>query len=299
MTIPEPLSNLNFAADEEMRQILPADAVLSSDRDNWETLHLKYYRYQSYEIPSNASQQHVVIVQTDITEAGHQEMTLNGETRRENLQEGQILVVPAHTQNSAHWETPHGSIILGLDTQVFQEQAIATEQTNTQLMPHFAQLDPLLHGIALALCQELTLGQPGGKFYLQSATIMLVQHLLRHYSETQPQPNQPVGLPAHHLRYVTSYMREHLAEDLDLEHLAKLIKLSQSHFTNLFRKSTGQSPYQYLLRLRVDRARELLMRGNLSVADVAIAVGFYDQSHLTKQMKRLLGFTPRQLRQAL
>jgi AraC family transcriptional regulator len=94
-------------------------------------------------------------------------------------------------------------------------------------------------------------------------------------------------------------MREHLSEDIDLEILAQLIKLSQSHFTHLFRQSTGKSPYQYLLQLRVDRATELLKLGGLSIADVAVAVGFYDQSHLTKQMKRLLGFTPRQFRQRL
>jgi AraC family transcriptional regulator len=297
-------SDLDFTSDRDMQHILPAEAVVSSDRANWQTLHLKYYRYNAHEIPTNASQQHVVIVQTDITEPGHQEMTLDGITQREALQEGQVLVIPAQTANSAHWETPHGSIILGIDTQMFQQQAIATDQAQAQLKPHFAQGDALLYGMALALRQELTLGQPGGKLYVQSASVMLAQHLLRHYSEaqseTQAAPAAPSpGLPAYHLKYVLEYMREHLATDLDLEQLAQLIKLSPSHFTHLFRKSTGRSPYQYLLLLRVERAKELLAIGDLSIAEVAIAVGFYDQSHLTKQMKRLLGFTPRQFRQGL
>jgi AraC family transcriptional regulator len=299
MTTPEHLSNLNLAVEADVQQILPANAVLSSDCADWSALHLKYYRYQSHEIPTNASQQHVVIVQTDITESGHQNMTLNGETRQETLQDGQVLVIPAQTQNSAHWETPHGSIILGIDPQFFQQQAISAAQADLQLTPHFAQTDPLLHGLALALRQELALGQPGGKLYIQSATVMLVQHLLRQYSDTQANYTPTSGLPAHHLNYILDYMREHLAADLDLEQLAQQLKLSQSHFTHLFRKSTGQSPYQYVLQLRVERAKELLKVGNLSISDVAIAVGFYDQSHLTKQMKRLLGLTPRQFRQAL
>jgi AraC family transcriptional regulator len=292
--------HLDFTSDRDMQKILPAEAIVSSERTTWDALHLKYYRYNAHEIPTNASQQHVIIVQTDITELGHQEMTLDGITKREVLQEGQVLIIPAQTANSANWETPHGSIILGIDTQLFQQQAIAAEQFHAQLKPHFAQVDPLLHGMALALRQELSLGQPGGKIYVQSATTMLVQHLLRNYSESQEaSSSSSPGLPAYHLKYVVEYMREHLVEDLDLAQLAQLIKLSQSHFTSLFRKSTGQSPYQYLLRLRVERAKELLAIGDLSIADVAISVGFYDQSHLTKQMKRLLGFTPRQFRKGL
>jgi AraC family transcriptional regulator len=293
------LTNLNFTEDRDMEQILPADAVLSSDRTNWEALHLKYYRYQAHEIPANASQQHVIIIQTDVTESGHQEMTIDGITRQETLEEGQVLVVPAQTTNSAHWETPHGSILLAIDTDLFQQQAIAAEQSQAQLKPHFARADAFLYGMGLALKQELSFGQPGGKLYIQSATIVLAQHLLRNYSEARTTTDLPSGLPAHHLKYVIEYMREHLAEDIDLGQLSKLIKLSQSHFTHLFRKSAGKSPYQYLIQLRVERARELLAIGDLSIADVAISAGFYDQSHLTKQMKRLLGFTPRQFRQAL
>jgi AraC family transcriptional regulator len=291
--------HLDFSSDRDMQQILPADAVLSSDTANWDALHLKYYRYHAHEIPTNSSQQHVIIVQTDIVEPGHQEMTLDGITQREVLQEGQVLIVPAHTANSAHWETPHGSIILGIDTQLFQQQASAAERAGAELQPHFARVDSLVYGMALALTQELKLGQPGGKLYIQSATAMLAQHLVRHYSAAPAAPALAPGLPAYHLKYVTEYMREHLAEDLDLERLTQLIKLSQSHFTHLFRQSTGKSPYQYLLQLRVERAKELLKLGDLSIADVAVTVGFYDQSHLTKQMKRLLGFTPRQFRQGL
>jgi AraC family transcriptional regulator len=292
--------NLDFTADLDMQQILPAEAIVSSDRAEWDALHLRYYRYSAHEIPTNSSQQHVIIIQTDVTESGHQEMTLDGITHRETLAEGQVLIVPAHTSNSAHWETPHGSIILGIDTQLFQQQAIAASQSRAQLKPHFARPDPLVYGMALALRQELHLGQPGGKLYIQSATAMLAQHLLRNYSEVPAAPAaMPAGLPPYHLKYAIDYMREHLAEDIDVANLARSIKLSQSHFTYLFGRSTGKSPYQYLLQLRVDRAKELLKLGDLSIAEVAISVGFYDQSHLTKQMKRLLGFTPRQFRQGM
>lgn len=65
----------------------------------------------------------------------------------------------------------------------------------------------------------------------------------------------------------------------------------------MFRQSTGKSPYRFLIQQRIDRARELLLKQDLAIADVAISVGFYDQSHLSRHMKKLLGVSPRQLRQ--
>ena len=105
---------------------------------------------------------------------------------------------------------------------------------------------------------------------------------------------------SHHfdkLRQVNDYIEAHLAEDISLGELANHVKLSQSHFSHLFRQSTGKSPYKFLIQQRVERAKELLLKQDMAIADVAISVGFYDQSHLSRHMKKLLKLSPRQLRQ--
>ena len=68
--------------------------------------------------------------------------------------------------------------------------------------------------------------------------------------------------------------------------------MSLTHFGRLFRRRTGLSPHQYVLGRRVQRAKELLRAGRLTPAEVAGAVGFYDQSHLTRHFRRAVGVTP-------
>jgi AraC family transcriptional regulator len=293
----ERLIKVDFTEHQDVKQILPDGLVLSSDRLNWNNLHLKYFRHAAYELPVNSSKQHIIIIHTEITSPIKHELSLDGIERQEELQNGQVVIIPAHTRNSSQWEDRHGNIIISLDP-AFYSQHAQSQLNSAQLVPHFSQPDPLIYGIGQALKQELETGQGGGQLYVESAALMLVNHLLRDYSEISTTPQViSEGLPAYQLKYVTEYINVHLAEDISLADLAKQVKLSQSHFSSLFRKSTGLSPYKYLIKQRVNRAKELLLMGNLPIIDVAIAVGFYDQSHLTRHMRRLLGVSPRQLRQ--
>lgn len=103
------------------------------------------------------------------------------------------------------------------------------------------------------------------------------------------------GLSSAALRRVLDYLHTHYAERLQLETLAALAGLRVSHFAAQFRVSTGLPPYEYVLRLRVARACELLGDGRIGIAQAAAAAGFYDQSHLARHVRRLLGTTPRDL----
>jgi AraC family transcriptional regulator len=73
--------------------------------------------------------------------------------------------------------------------------------------------------------------------------------------------------------------------------------MSPYHFSRLFKQSTGHSPYQFVIKCRVERARELLLNSDLSIAQITYTVGFANQSHLTNHFKRMLGVTPKMVRQ--
>ncbi|MDJ0596910.1 MAG: helix-turn-helix transcriptional regulator [Pleurocapsa sp. MO_226.B13] len=75
--------------------------------------------------------------------------------------------------------------------------------------------------------------------------------------------------------------------------IATEVNMSRYHFCRLFSKSTGISPHQYLIKSRIERAKELLLQKHQSVADVALQVGFTSQSNFTRHFKRLVGATPR------
>jgi AraC family transcriptional regulator len=101
------------------------------------------------------------------------------------------------------------------------------------------------------------------------------------------------GLSRRALNRACSYIAENLGERFTLNDLAREAGVSRFHFARLFRVSTGDSPMAYLLKSRVERAKQMLLQGELPVCEIAAALGFCDQSHLTRTFRRLTGVTPR------
>ncbi|MBE9166987.1 helix-turn-helix transcriptional regulator [Pleurocapsales cyanobacterium LEGE 06147] len=79
-----------------------------------------------------------------------------------------------------------------------------------------------------------------------------------------------------------------------LSDLAAIAQISPNYFAIQFKRATGMAPHQYLIRQRIERSKELLVRENLPIAEVAYQVGFAHQSHFTRHFKRLVGVTPKQ-----
>ena len=148
--------------------------------------------------------------------------------------------------------------------------------------------------------KELSEGGIGGRLYAESLGTALAVHLLRQYS-TSPtaQLIHKGGLAAKPLQRVIEYINEHLQDDLSLFELARTAKLSPHYFATVFKASTGISPHRYVIERRIDRARDLLRRGDKTISEIACAVGFASQSHLTANFRRAMGVTPRKFRQSL
>lgn len=158
--------------------------------------------------------------------------------------------------------------------------------------------DPLLAQIGLALWQELEQPTPAGKLYAQTAAQMLAVHLLRHYTCAPIHVKErSQGLTRQQVQSVTDFIQAHLGQDLTLEALAQQAGFSSYHFARLFRQTMGESPHQFVLRQRVERAQHLLKKTNAPLAHIALESGFANQSHLTRIFKRYLGLTPRGYRQ--
>ena len=100
------------------------------------------------------------------------------------------------------------------------------------------------------------------------------------------------------IRRVIDFLDAHFAQDLSVGALAAVACLSPYHFIRVFARQTGLTPHAWLMQLRARKAKALLDQG-LPIADVAAQTGFSDQSHLTKTFKRILGYTPGQLRNSV
>jgi AraC family transcriptional regulator len=108
--------------------------------------------------------------------------------------------------------------------------------------------------------------------------------------------NERLRLTRTQLQQAIDYIHAHLDRDLSLSQIAKIINISPTYFASLFKRATGTSPHQYVIEQRVKRAKSLLSKTDLAIADIALQVGFSSQSHLTQQFKRFTGMTPKQVR---
>ena len=103
--------------------------------------------------------------------------------------------------------------------------------------------------------------------------------------------------PRRKLRTVVEYIMENLDGSPRLGQMAAVARLSPSHFARRFKAATGLAPHQYVIARRVERAQHLLKSNDeVGLAEVALRVGFVDQSHFSFHFKRIVGVTPRQFR---
>ena len=166
-----------------------------------------------------------------------------------------------------------------------------------ELRASFDQRDDAVKHIGLAMLAEMEAGGAGGRVYGDALATALATHLLRnHGASPQDVADQRGGLPRSALRRVTDFVNNNLSTDLGLSEMAGVANLSRYHFSRQFKRSTGLSPHQYVIQRRVKRARELLSSTDLSVGDVASAVGFTHQSHLAHHVRRHFGVAPSSLR---
>jgi AraC family transcriptional regulator len=159
--------------------------------------------------------------------------------------------------------------------------------------------DPLLAHLCVTLAAMLAHATPTEGVAAQTVVQLVLAHILRHQSIRGAPAERPRRLSAPQLQRVIDYIQSNLAHPLSLEALATQAGYSPYHFARLFREATGESPYQFVLRQRVEQAQHLLRAGRLPLLDVALACGFASQSHMTRLFRQQLGVTPGAYQQLL
>jgi ribose 5-phosphate isomerase B len=109
---------------------------------------------------------------------------------------------------------------------------------------------------------------------------------------------QAFGIPPWRLARVVEHIRNNLDKPLGVSVLSGMAEMSQSHFSKLFKLSTGLAPHQFVLQERINRSKELLRQGDTRIVDIALGVGFENQAHFTTVFGNLVGMTPRQFQRS-
>lgn len=109
-------------------------------------------------------------------------------------------------------------------------------------------------------------------------------------------PRARGGLPAATIRRIGQYIERELSHSISLHDLASVAGLSDCHFARAFKQSTGVPPHRYLMNRRLEKAAALIRGTDRPLAQIALDVGFCDQSHFSRSIVRATGQTPRELR---
>lgn len=136
----------------------------------------------------------------------------------------------------------------------------------------------------------------GAEVAVEAFVKLLVVDLCRHQDVFMPR-RRWVAIPPRKLRKILSYIEENLGSSLCLDEIAAQQGLSPYYFCRIFKKTTGITLHQFVLRRRVERAKTLLTDERLDLAEVALEAGFANQSHFGAIFRRFTGYTPRQYRQ--
>ena len=166
-----------------------------------------------------------------------------------------------------------------------------------ELRPNWKMADARLSSLLASVNSERVAGFPSGRLFLDSVEQALAAALVNGYALRHP----PVrthrgGLGPARLRKVREFVRAKIEDELSLYELAQVVGLSIAHFSEMFRKSTGETPHQFVLRHRIERAKEMLRSPELRVLDVAIACGFKTQQHFARVFRHACGLSPREYR---
>ena len=224
----------------------------------------------------------------------------DGKTHTGLYRRGEMLITPANTPLFSRWEGEENCLQIRMTDEFMREVARETvvgDCDRITIKPDFQARNPQLESISKMLLNEVQQGSLSNRLYIDSLSNILAVNLLRQHTTTRPHlPIYEGGLPPRQLRQVLDYIDAHLDQEIKLPNLARLLDMSQFHFSRLFKQSLGISPYQYLLQQRVERAKQLLKNTDRLITDIAFACGFNSHSHLSKQFKQLTGMTPKAYR---
>ena len=159
-------------------------------------------------------------------------------------------------------------------------------------------VDARLGALAAAVNAERVAGFPSGRLFLDSVEQALAVALVNGYAvRHRSVQTHRGGLGSARLRRIKEFVDAKIEDELTLCEMAQAVELSTAYFARMFRKSTGESPHQFLLRQRLERAKMMLRSADGRVLDVAVACGFKRQQHFAQAFRHVCGVSPTEYRQ--
>jgi len=216
-------------------------------------------------------------------------------------QPGSLTLVPAGECPLLRAETEFDLVVCAFDSTLMSALDSELERRPEGGMRLQANVeDPAAQQLMTLLSADANEGHTTERLYTEYLAQALAVRMLFLGSRTKPPSNNSstYGLPRHVLRRIIERMRC-FDSDLSLQALANVSGYSRVHFVRMFKAATGSSPHNYLLNLKLERARELLKNPSISLIDIALDCGFSSHSHMSRLFHKSVGVTPSAYRRSL
>ncbi len=221
-----------------------------------------------------------------------------GRTHRGHSLPGNVMLMTAG--QSSVWACPTAidELHMFLDPAIVDEVAQEIGAKPVGLIEGVGIVDPGICEIARQVLGEIENPGIGTRLFADTMARTLALVLIRRHSTASgAETVQRIEMTARQLRQATNYIESHLDQDLTLDSISAAPEMSPFRFARAFRKATGQSPRQYVIARRIERAKELLRSSDTDIVEVAHQVGFSTQSHFTTVFGRRCGTTPKRYRE--
>jgi AraC family transcriptional regulator len=218
----------------------------------------------------------------------------SGANAKTSVAAGQVVFCPRNEWNNISWDNRISLLSIRIPDSALMEAARERlTDRSLEIVPWGPVTDDRLTHLLFALDAERARGYSAGKLFVDCIETALANILITSFNTFSPRSIHGKGaLAPHVLRRVVEFMHANIDKEVGLKDLADCAGLSLSHFSFQFRASTNQSPHQYMLRLRIERSKELLADSRLSVLDVGLEVGFRNRQHFATVFRNSVGVPP-------
>jgi AraC family transcriptional regulator len=225
---------------------------------------------------------------------------MNGVWREQRSEAGRMLVVPSDTQS--RWEVDGERTILVLSLPNDTIKALLGVNCPAKISDAFKSLsedtwpDPFLETMMMRLWESCSSEDPANALLSDGLLMSILSGMLKR-AGTDLQANTAVVLPQWRIKRVQQFVEANLNGDISIEDLSAAAGLSQRHFSRSFHQQLGLTPHRWLMKVRTEKAKQMLTDSSSSLCDIAEACGFASQSHFATMFKQQTNTTPSRWRQ--